>query len=249
MDKQQGQGEQKMTSAFKSIFFATTVLLSTVGTQSTAAALAFTKPTLTIAKLATRSSIAQNPSQDLLLRADGNGSIYLYVEQQQGALLAIFNVTNPEDMKLVASTSTKAHGAYNFVAPVKDGELVTFRDGSGTALLDLHRPKAPRFSVSAKPVAYAVCPTCSSPMSGNQRQDQGQSELQVDPSIQPRNVQFVSSGRHPRVLASLSNVTRLADRTETGTVFLLADGKVNVVRSHSAELQYEDQLIFPYDPN
>ncbi len=239
-----------MTSAFKSIFFATTVLLSTVGTQSTAAALAFTKPTLTIAKLATQSAIAQNPSQDLLLRADGNGSIYLYVEQQQGALLAIFNVTNPEDMKLVASTSTKAHGAYDFVAPVKDGELVSFRDGSGTALLDLHKPKAPRLAVSAKPVAYAVCPTCSSLMvSGPQRQDQSQSELQMDPSIQPRNVQFVSSGRHPRVLASLSNVTRLADRTETGTVFLLADGKVNVVRSHSAELQYEDQQIFPYDPN
>jgi hypothetical protein len=210
-----------------------------------AAALVFNKPALTIEKLPTKSAIAQNPSQDLLLRADGDGSIYLYVEQQQGALLAVFDVTNPEHMKVVASSSSAAHGAFDFVAAIKDGELVSFRDGSGSALLDLHKPKAPRLSVSSKSVAEAMQPTYSTLIS-NDRESQGQ--IQIDPSVQPRNVQFVSRGRHPRVLASLSNVTRLVERTETGTAFLLVDGKVSIVRSHGAELQYEEQQVLADDP-
>jgi hypothetical protein len=234
-----------MKSAFKNALLATTVLLSAVGTMPTAAALVFSKPALTIEKLPTQSAIAESPSQDLMLRADGDGSIYLYVEQQQGALLAVFDVTNPEHMKLVASFSTARDGAYDFVAPAKDGELVAFRDGSGSALLDLHKPKEPRLSVSSKLVADAMRPTHRTLISFD---SQSQGQIQIAPTVQPRDVQFVSRGRHSRVLVSLSNVTRLVERTETGTVFLLADGKVRIVRSHGAELQYEDQQVFPNDP-
>jgi hypothetical protein len=234
-----------MKSAFKNTLLATTVLLSTVGTLPTAAALVFNKPALTIEKLPAQSAIAESSSQDLLLRADGDGSIYLYVEQQQGAALAVFDVTNPEHMKLVASSSTAARGAYDFVAPVKDGELVSFRDGSGSAVLDLHKAKAPRLSAGSKLVADATQPAHSTPISFDA---QSQGQIQIASTVQPRGVQFVSCGRHPRALVSVGDVTRLVERTETGTVFLLADGQVRIVRSHGAELQYEDQQVFSYDP-
>jgi hypothetical protein len=234
-----------MKSAFKNTLLATTVLLSTVGTLPTAAALVFNKPALTIEKLPAQSAIAENSCQDLLLRADGDGSMYLYVEQQQGALLAVFDVTDPEHMKLVASSPSAARGAYDFVGPVKDGELVSFRDGSGSAVLDLHKAKAPRLSVSSTLVADAVGATHRSLISYDA---QGQGQIQIAPTVQPRSVQFVSRGRHARVLASLGNVTRMVERAETGTTFLLADGKVRIVRSHDAELQYEDQQVFPDDP-
>jgi hypothetical protein len=235
-----------MRSGLKDILLATTVLLSTIVTLPTASALVFTKPRLIIENLPTHSAIAQSPSEDLLLRADDDGSTYLYVEQQQGALLAVFNVTNPEHMKLVSTASTAARGSYDFVAPIKDGELISFRDGSGSALLDLHTPKAPRLSVSAKPAANALRLTFNSLISSD---SQIQNQIQIAAFVQPRNVQFVASGRHHHVLASVGNVTRLTERTETGTVFLLADGKVSIVRSRSAELQYEDERIFPNDPD
>jgi hypothetical protein len=235
-----------MRSGLKDILLATTVLLSTIVTLPTASALVFTKPQLIIENLPTHSAIAQSPSEDLLLRADDDGSTYLYVEQQQGALLAVFNVTNPEHMKLVSTASTAAHGPYDFVAPVKDGERISFRDGSGSALLDLHTPKDPRLSVSAEPAANTLRLTFNALISSD---SQIPNQIRVDPSVQPRNIQFVSPGRHPHVLASLSNVTRLTERTETGTVFLLADGKVGILRSRGAELQYEDEQVFPNDPD
>jgi hypothetical protein len=239
-----------MRSRPKNILLATTVLLSTIVTLPTASALVFTKPQLIIENLPTHSAIAQSPSEDLLLRADDDGSTYLYVEQQQGALLAVFNVTNPEHMKLVSTASTAARGSYDFVAPVKDGELISFRDGSGSALLDLHTPKAPRLSANAEPAANTLRLTFNSLISSDsQIQNKIQDQIQIASSVQPRNIQFVAPGRHPRVLALRSNVTRLVERTETGTVFLLADGKVSIVRSRSAELQYEDERIFPNDPN
>src|ERR1700726_3054517 len=68
--------------------------------------------------LSTKPSFAQNTSQDLLLHDDNQGNTYLYVEQQQGALLTIFDVTDPGHMKLTASAPTEGHGAYDFVTPI-----------------------------------------------------------------------------------------------------------------------------------
>jgi hypothetical protein len=44
-------------------------------------------------------------------------------------------------------------------------------------------------------------------------------------------------------------VTRLIERPETGTIFLIADGKVTLLRSLDVELQYEEDRILPSDPN
>jgi hypothetical protein len=55
---------------------------------------------------------------------------------------------------------------------------------------------------------------------------------------------LVENSRSPHVLVSLTGVTRQAERPETGTVFLLAQGKVTVIRRPAAEDQYEtDQML------
>ena len=43
--------------------------------------------------------------------------------------------------------------------------------------------------------------------------------------LQPRDVQLVEAGDASRVLLSLTHVTRQTERLETGTIFLLAEGK------------------------
>src|ERR1700722_4484351 len=120
-----------MNSAIKNIVLASAVLVSAA---STLTASAFEKPksNFIVQALSTKAEFAQNSSQDLLLRADEHGTAYLYVEQQQGALLTIFDVTDPVHITLAASVPTAAHGAFDFVTPVgESSELVAFRDGSG----------------------------------------------------------------------------------------------------------------------
>src|SRR5271156_234927 len=55
---------------------------------------------------------AQAPGNSLFLHSDNAGNTFLYVEQQQGARLSVFNVTDPARIKLVMSTPLPAEGAF-----------------------------------------------------------------------------------------------------------------------------------------
>src|SRR6201994_2175532 len=89
---------------------------------------------------------AQAPGNSLFLHSDDVGSTYLYVEQQQGTRLSVFDVTDPAHIKLVVSTPLAAEGAFDFVRPLgNNAELVYFRDGQKAAVLDLHKARRPVF--------------------------------------------------------------------------------------------------------
>jgi hypothetical protein len=227
-----------MNVSIKNILLGTAILAASVAITLPASAFGRTK--LIVQGLPANSAITQAPSQDLLLRADTDGDNYLYVEQQQGALLAVFDVSDPEHMKLVAAVAMQAHSPYDFVAPVGNSELISFRDGSGTALLDLHKPKSPKLSEKTDSSKSIVEPLG---LSGSLVSSLPQ--IQTARQAPPRNVQLIEAGHLPRVLASLTGVTRQVERLETGTIFLLADGKVTIVRSLDVELQYEDDRTFP----
>jgi hypothetical protein len=58
-----------------------------------------------------------------------DGETYLYVEQQKGARLAVFDVTDPAKIKTAASVAVKTPGAFDFVCLLNDqAELIRFRD-------------------------------------------------------------------------------------------------------------------------
>jgi hypothetical protein len=87
---------------------------------------------------------AQTRGNSLFLHADSAGSTYLYVEQQQGARLSVFDVTDPAHIKLVVSTPLAAQGAFDFVRPLGDNaELVNFRSSQQEAVLDLRKARKP----------------------------------------------------------------------------------------------------------
>jgi hypothetical protein len=237
-----------MTFTWRNIVLAAAVLLGTTVTLRPASALAFPQARLMLEALPASSAIAQSPTQDLLLRTDDNGPTYLYVEQQQGTRLFVFDVTNPEHMKLVRSSALAVNSAYDFVAPVKGRELISFRDGSGSALLDFHNPKAPRITRTLEPTAFPVSSSATAHSLASSAAP-FEDQITTDPSVQARTVHFVPSGRHARVLATLDNVTRLTARPETGTTFLLAAGKVTIVRSPAVELQYDEERILPTNPD
>jgi len=83
------------------------------------------------------------------VQADDNGSTFLYVEQQQGAMLSVYDFTNPGRIKLEASAPTGAHKSFDCVSAIGDSELIAFRDGSGSGAIDLHQAKGPKLAMIA----------------------------------------------------------------------------------------------------
>jgi hypothetical protein len=141
-------------------------------------------------------------------------------------------VTDPQHIKLTASAPTEARAAFDFVTPVgAASELVAFRDGSGNAVLDLRKAKAPRLSR----VDGAGNPNELLGGSGYLTSSQTRGET-VAP--RPRDVQLVETTGTPRTIATVVSVTRQINRSETGTIFLLGNGKVTVIRRIDAERQY-----------
>src|SRR5579872_5719068 len=93
--------------------------------------------------------MARAPGQSLFLFKVAGGDTYLYVEQQNGARLAIFDVTDPAKIKTAASIPVDATGAFDFVRYLNDrAELVRFRDSGHLAELDLREPKSPTLKIT-----------------------------------------------------------------------------------------------------
>jgi hypothetical protein len=133
-----------MKQTIKTILLATAVTFGTMYAQASTLA----KTNFIVQTLSTNPEFVRNASEDMLLHDGDDGSTYLYVEQKQGTVLTIFDVTNPEYMKLAKYVSTEARGSYDFVTPLGgSAELISFRDGSGTAVLDLRKAKTPRMTL------------------------------------------------------------------------------------------------------
>src|SRR6202051_3159138 len=85
---------------------------------------------------------AQAPGNSLFLYSDNAGNTYLYVEQQEGARLSVFDVTDPARIKLVVSTPLAVGGTFDFVRPIGGhAELVYFRDRQKEAVLGVRQAK------------------------------------------------------------------------------------------------------------
>jgi hypothetical protein len=178
---------------------------------------------------------AQTPGNSLFLHSDNSGSTYLYVEQQQGARLSVFDVTDPARIKLIVSTPLAAGGAFDFVRPLgNNAELVYFRGGQKEAVLDLHKAKKPVFRVISTMTDLGPAETL------------GESGLLVTshthnyvPAV-ARDYQVIDiSASNPTQLATIKDVKHHATNDYTGTTFLLGPNGLTVVRRLSVENDYK----------
>jgi len=214
-------------------FTAKTALLSTALTLTMEGNQAHASVKTQLAVQPLSPQFATSDAEDLMLHSVHNGSTYLYVEQQQGAMLSVFDVTNPAHMKLEASIQTGAHSAYDFAGTVGEDELIVFRDGSGDATLNLHRARAPRLMIDGR----SATATELLGTSGYLASTFGS----IAPFVsEARSVQVVATtAAAPRLVGSVSEVTRQVSRPETGTTFLLGQQGVTVIRQMDVERQYE----------
>ncbi len=178
---------------------------------------------------------AQTPGNSLFLHSDNAGSTYLYIEQQRGARLSVFDVTDPARIKLVVSTPLAAEGAFDFVRPIGDhAELVYFRDSQKEAVLDLRKAKRPVLRMISTATDLGPAETLGE--SGLLVTSQA---YQYVPAV-ARDYQVIDiAAPVPTQLATVKDVKHRATNDETGTTFLLGSDGLTVVRRPRVEEEYK----------
>ena len=183
---------------------------------------------------------AQMQGNSFFLYSNGAGNTYLYVEQQQGARLTTFDVTDPSKIKLVGSITLTVPSAFDFVRPLDGhGELVRFRDGKGVAVLDLHNVKAPSLRVISGLSASGS--TQSLGETGFMMVNEPYNYVRAT----PRDYQVVdiSLPSQPVLLTTVKEVRHQVVKDDTGTTFLLGSEGLTVVRRTSVESDYKTHLM------
>jgi hypothetical protein len=88
--------------------------------------------------------LARQPGEAMLLRDTIDGRAILYVEQEQGAQLAIFDVTDPAGIKSEGAVQLSTSGPFDFVSAIgSKQELIEYRQGHEDAVFDFHKTKLP----------------------------------------------------------------------------------------------------------
>jgi hypothetical protein len=182
---------------------------------------------------------AQTPGNSLFLHSDNAGRTYLYVEQQQGARLSIFDVTDPARIKLVVSTPLAAQGTFDFVRPLgNNAELVYFRDGQKEAVLDLRKARRPVLRMIPATTDFGP----AEPLGESGFLVTAQAH-QYTPAV-ARDYQVIDvAGSIPTQLATVNDVKHRVTNDYTGTTFLLGTDGLTVVRQLSVENDYKEQQL------
>jgi hypothetical protein len=183
---------------------------------------------------------AQLGGNSFFLHSDDSGSTYLYVEQQQGARLTVFNVSDPGRIKEVVSQQLTVDGPFDFVRPL-DGraELICFRDNKGVAVLDLSKANKP----SIRMVSTLVDLGQTEPL--GESGFLGVNEPYSYVRAIPRDYQVVdiSTPSDPTLLATVKQVKHRVVNNDTGTIYLLGIDGLTVVRRISVENDYKIQQM------
>lgn len=182
--------------------------------------------------------LAQGRAEAMHLHHTGDAQAILYLEKDQGRKLAILDVTDPAHIKAVGQVSIDVPSPFDFVQDLANAvTLIRYRDQSGFAVIsfsDYKRPvltAEPDYPHSANADSYG--PDGLLLISAN-----GPSALSRDPQYEILSISG-SSGAAP--LATVQNVIQRVDRPQTGTIFLLNDQGVTVVRSLAAEREHQTE--------
>ena len=168
------------------------------------------------------------------LHASGGG-YYLYVEQQSGAQLVIFDVTDPAHIKVKATQRLAVSGPYDFVRPMGvNGELMRFRDGKTVAMLDVSKEGAPEMRDASAMKAQGETVVSENPSSS----DGSEPDKFVRPVRHDYEVVDTAAVGQPEHVTTVKQVKQQVVNDDTGTTFLLNSDGLTVIRRTDAEEAY-----------
>jgi hypothetical protein len=173
--------------------------------------------------------LARQPGDAMFLRDGDDGRSVLYVEQNHGTQLAIFDVSDPHHVKSEGSVQLGAPGPFDFVSPLGgQKELVRFRQDQGEAVLDFHRAGSPslkQLSGLHSPSQTILLETVGFTVSGQA----------VPQPIRDYQVFDTSSSLDLNPVFEVKQVREELTKQDTGTTFLLTEGGLYVIRRPIAE--------------
>ena len=174
---------------------------------------------------------ARQTGEAMLLRDTVDGRSLLYVEQNQGAQLTIFDVTDPVHITNDGSVRLGAAGPFDFVSPLGGKkELVRFRQSHAEAVLDLHKATLPSLKTVQGPSLQG--PITRLGNDGFTVTDQATTDTQP---LRDYQVVDTSSLRDLNRVFDVKQVREEVTKQDTGTTFLLTDSGLYVIRRPVAE--------------
>lgn len=183
-------------------------------------------------------TLARQGGEAMFLHDTGDGRVLLYVEQRGGAQLAVFDVTDPANVKGEGSVQLDAPGPFDFVADLgKRGELVRFRGGQGDAVLDLRKiPTLKRVPGLDSQNSTILVADDDSRFTGR--------PINAAPSKGPRDYKIFQNGESPNDdrVVEIKQVRQEATNADTGTTFLLTENGLYLIRRPALEMAPEGLL-------
>jgi hypothetical protein len=157
--------------------------------------------------------LARHGGEAMFLHDTVDGRTLLYVEHNQGAGLAILDVTDPGHIKSEGAVALDAPGPFDFVSAFGDqAELVRYRQDQASAVLDLHKLNFPTL------------------MALQWQASQGPTAPAGEDGFDTANSQLL------RGVTDVTRVTGEIANTDTGTTFLLTERGLYVVRRPNVEM-------------
>lgn len=183
--------------------------------------------------------IARAPGVAVDLNADADdGGAYLYVEQENGKRLVVFDVTDPSRMKVARVIQLPTAGPFDFGERVGGSAiLIRFRNEQSEALLDVRRAKSPELKMLGG-VSY---PDQIESLGSSTYLAGDAPALETNKAPRDYRVIDASNPADPAVLYTAKLVTDSTTREETGTTYLLGESGLTIVRHPEMEKQYASE--------
>jgi len=180
--------------------------------------------------------LARVPGQAMLLHHTGDGRTHLLIEQNHGARLAIFDVSDVAHVKEEGSVYVDPPGAFDFVSAIgDDSELVRFRNGQGEAVLYLRKVKAP----TLRTVQGLEFHGSTERLGDDGLMVADQPNVPSDAPDPNYQVVDLSNPLNPNSIADVKQVNDKITNDETGTTFLLAADGLYLIRRPAVEEEYQ----------
>lgn len=182
--------------------------------------------------------LARGKSDAMYLHHTHEAQAILYLEQDHGRKLAILDVTDPANIKAVGQVSIAAPAAYDFAQYLGASRtLIHYRDHSGYAVLNFKNYKQP--VLTAEP--EYLHPSTVQTEGPNGLLLVSSSGTSAPPRPSEFEVLSISNAPGSEPLATIQGVIQRVDRPGTGTIFLLNDQGVTVVRCLAAEREHQTE--------
>jgi hypothetical protein len=179
--------------------------------------------------------LARVTGQAMMLHDTLDGRTLLYVEQNHGVRLAIFDVTDPAHVKAEGSTLVDAPGSFDLVSSLgADAVLVRFRNGQGAAVLNLHNAKTPTLNTIQGLYSQGATEFLGDGVLAVAKRP----SVQSDENDTDYQVVDISNPLHPNPLPDIKQVLEKITNDETGTTFLLTADGLYLIRRPVVEAQF-----------